>query len=338
MNFGASEGHMNRVVEAVNSFFLDQRLDRSPGVVGVSGGADSVALLTALHQVFPSDALTVVHINHLLRGEESEADAIFVRETAESLRIRYFVERIDVSAEARESGENWEATARAIRYDRFDAIAQSLAAEWIATGHTADDQAETVLHRLLRGTGIRGLRGIAASRASDTNKTVVVRPLLTVTREDVIEHLRQLNQPFREDSTNADIAYTRNRIRRELLPLMRTFNPKIVEILGRLASQASELEEGANFVTDRLLSECVLPRAGSTIVLSVEKLAALPSYWIREIFRTIWRNEGWAADAMTAIHWERLVHIARSEPTVVDFPAGVVVRRVGNVVQLERRT
>src|SRR5262249_22835052 len=154
-----------------------------------------------------------------------------------------------VNVVAEEWNENLEATARRLRYDWLAQTAAVAGAGWVATGHTADDQAETVLHRLIRGAGLHGGRGIAAVRR-DPGPVPVVRPLLAVSRSDVLAYLAEVGQPFRTDSTNADPALTRNRIRAKVLPLLRTFNPEVVSALARLARQA---DEAARFLDDEAL-------------------------------------------------------------------------------------
>ncbi len=146
-----------RVPAAVREFLTAHRVEGA-GVVAVSGGPDSVALLRALAEV-GAGPLTVAHVNHQLRGAESDADEAFVQELAVGLGLPFVSTRIAIPAE-----ENLEGAARRLRYDWLNEIAAG--ANWIATGHTADDQAETVLHRLIRGTGLQGLRGIAANKSS----------------------------------------------------------------------------------------------------------------------------------------------------------------------------
>ena len=157
---------MARLVDAVRQF-VDAHDLRGPGVVAVSGGADSVAMLRGLVEVGVS-GLVVGHFNHRLRGEESDADEAFVRELAETLGLPCHVGSADVLA----AGGNLEATARQLRYDWLTSLGRT----WVATGHTADDQAETVLHRLIRGTGITGLRGIAQARPLDEFRRHAARP------------------------------------------------------------------------------------------------------------------------------------------------------------------
>ena len=245
-----------------------------PGVVAVSGGADSVALLRALHAL--EKPVTVAHVNHQLRGAESDADAAFVGDLCRSLDVPCRVKAIDVAAIA--AGDNLEATARNVRYAFFARVANETGAAWIATGHTADDQAETVLHRIIRGTGIQGLRGIhpsptppprgeghspsALGEGAGGRVAAVIRPLLTVTRAEVLAYLAALNQPFREDATNADPRFTRNRIRHELLPLLRTFNPDVVAALAHLAEHAGDAHEVIEAVAAEVLAKAERPRAG----------------------------------------------------------------------------
>src|SRR5580698_9561321 len=154
------DANVNSVMQAVKEvrrFMSTQVSGKMPGVVAVSGGADSIALLRALQSVQPG-TLTVAHLNHQLRGSESDGDEAFVRELVVQIGIPCRVKVVDVATKA--TGENLEATARQLRYDFFSEVAAEVGASWIATGHTADDQAETIMHRLIRGTGLQGLRGI----------------------------------------------------------------------------------------------------------------------------------------------------------------------------------
>src|SRR5260370_36490025 len=192
-------------------------------VVAVSGGADSVALLRALLKLTPNTDLIVAHMNHGLRGAESDADESFVRALHAELaakgavRLQFRCERCNMGEIALAEGANLEAVARRERYRWLAEVAASAGVAHVATGHTADDQAETVLFRLLRGAGLQGLRGIAARRNLRPG-VELIRPLLSVTRRQVLEFLRDIVQPFREDRSNADLRFTRNRIRHELLP------------------------------------------------------------------------------------------------------------------------
>jgi tRNA(Ile)-lysidine synthase len=164
----------------------------------------------------------------------------------------------------------------------------------------------------------------------------ILRPLLGVTRSELIAYLHSLPQPYRTDSTNADPAFTRNRIRAELLPLLRTFNPAVVDVLGRLSAQAEELFAEEEAETALLLQRVELPRAGETLILDADTLTALGEAKTRRILRALWDRERWPADGMTYSHWRRAAEIAAGAHPVADFPAGVRISRTGRVVQLRK--
>ncbi len=368
---------MTRVLREVRQFAAARP---GPGIVAVSGGADSVALLRALHAC--GGPLFVAHVNHRLRGADSDADEAFVRDLCAALGVAYRVTAVDVAALA--AGDNLESTARRVRYAFFAEVAAETGAAWIATAHTADDQAETVLHRMIRGTGLQGLRGIASWRTGGVSppssertysdnttsplssgkpspdsapsylpssdevsgtlggltppaRRAIVRPLLAVTRADVLAHLAELNQPHREDASNADTRFTRNRIRHELVPLLKTFNPDVVSALAHLAEHAAEAHEVITAAAAELLSKAARPRAGATIVLDSGTLAAAPRAVLRSALRELWDREGWPVANMTFDSWDRAVEIAAHNASACDFPGGVGMRRVGRVVQLTRR-
>ena len=350
---------MTRVLREVRRFAANRP---GPGVVAVSGGADSVALLRALCAV-PLKGLVVAHVNHRLRGADSDADEAFVRELCTALGAECRVKSADVAALA--AGDNLESTARRVRYEFFAAVAKEIGAAWIATAHTADDQAETVLHRLIRGTGLQGLRGIARSKWAvgsgqwaETERTEdreqkteggsaatahrplptahLLRPLLALTRADVLAHLAAIGQAHREDASNADTRFTRNRIRHEVLPLLKTFNPDIVSALAHLAEHAHEAHEVVTSAAAELLSKAERPRAANTIVLDAATLGSSRCL-IRALLRLVWEREGWPMDDMTFDAWERAVEIALRNVGAWDFPGGVTVRHAGRVVQITRR-
>lgn len=321
---------MARLVAGIRQFVEAHSLTGS-GIVAVSGGPDSVALLHGL-LACGVEGLLMAHFNHQLRGAESDRDEGFVRNLGNRLGVPVLVASADVQA----VGGNLEATGRRLRYDWFTEMAHHHGAGWIATGHTADDQAETLLHRLIRGTGLHGLQGIAETRPLG-NEITLIRPLLAVHRVDVLEYLAVNQIAFQTDSSNQDSAFTRNRIRHELLPLLQTFNPRIVEALGRLARQARELaDDHAPRITQQL-ARCERPRVGSTLILDAEALAQLTESELRELFRLLWQREGWPQLGMTATHWQRLADIAIGTVSAVDFPGGLTARRTGKVVQIRRR-
>jgi tRNA(Ile)-lysidine synthase len=222
-------------------------------VAAVSGGPDSMALLHALAQLAPARRWTVAaaHLHHGIRGADADADEDFVRREAAARGCRFAGGRRDVPAEAAAAGIGIEEAARTARYAFLQETAAACGAAAIATGHTADDNAETVLHRVLRGTGLHGLAGIPLVRR-DPGGVPVVRPMLRLARAEVTAFLETESVPFREDRTNADTAFTRNRLRRELIPLLeRDFNPRVREALLRLAAVAGELDIFEALARDR---------------------------------------------------------------------------------------
>jgi tRNA(Ile)-lysidine synthase len=217
-------------------------------------------------------------------------------------------------------------------------VARERAIRRVATGHTADDQAETVLHRLLRGTGLQGLRGIARRREIAPG-VELVRPLLGVRRAEVMAFLRSLGQPAREDSSNRDLRLTRNRIRHELIPLLAAhYNPAVVEVLGRLAAQAAEAFGEEQAAAEALLAAAELPRAGRELVFDQPRLAAASEREVRAMLRLVWERENWSRDAMGYVAWQRLTALARGEGKSADFPGGVHARGRGRVFLLGPRS
>jgi tRNA(Ile)-lysidine synthase len=308
-------------------------------VVAVSGGPDSVALLLALARL-PVGPLVVAHLNHELRGADSDADEEFVRTLHAALvgqgrsQLLLSCGRRNIASLAQTAGDNLEATARRERYRWLAETARAHGLSLVATGHTTDDQAETVLHRLLRGTGLQGLRGIAERRPLDDG-VELVRPLLDVTRVEVLDFLRAEGVAAREDRTNADLRFTRNRIRHELLPyLERHFNPAVRAVLARLAADAGDAfaEEQAAAIT--LLANAERPRAGPLLIFDLESLRGASRHHVRSLFRHVWQREGWPAGEMTRRHWRRVEAVVFDFPPAVDLPGRIHVRRRGRVVQV----
>jgi tRNA(Ile)-lysidine synthase len=221
-----------QVLRTIRKFGMIRRGDHV--LVAVSGGADSMALLLFLHELAPrmSLRLTAAHLNHGLRGAEAREDEEFVRRVCSDLGPAFVCESADVKTLAEANGKNLEETAREVRYDFLRRAAAEAGADRIATGHTLDDQAETLLFRLLRGSGPGGLEGIHA--VIDGR---IIRPLLECPRASILEFLSARDAQWREDSSNRDLHFQRNRIRQELIPyLEKHFNPRLASVLTREAS------------------------------------------------------------------------------------------------------
>lgn len=207
-------------------------------VVGLSGGPDSVFLLYALHtlQVRMGFALRAVHVHHGIRGAEADRDESFSEELCAKLHIPFQAVHVTAPAYAAQQGLSLEEAARILRYEALEVARQQMTTPtaWIAVAHHLDDQAETVLHNLVRGAGLRGLAGM------ENRRNHVIRPLLSIKREDILKWLEQNKIAYVTDSTNADPHYTRNRIRSTVLPELREINP---EASAHIAHSAALLRE-----------------------------------------------------------------------------------------------
>ncbi|MBO5921525.1 MAG: tRNA lysidine(34) synthetase TilS [Bacteroidaceae bacterium] len=206
----------------------------SPVLVALSGGADSVALLLVLHNL--GYKCQAIHCNFHLRGEESNRDEEFVTSLCKRLGIALEIVHFDTTEYAKSHGISIEMAARELRYDAFEKQRKLIDAQAIAVAHHRDDSAETLLLNLVRGTGIRGLRGI------QPKNEYIIRPLLCVGREDIIDYLKWRGQDFVTDSTNLTSDYTRNKIRLEIIPKLAEINPSIKESLAGTAQRVSEAE------------------------------------------------------------------------------------------------
>ena len=222
--------------------YIDKNQLICPGdgvVVGLSGGPDSVFLLYALHtlQARMGFTLRAMHVHHGIRGAEADRDEAFSAELCAKLAVPFQAVHVEAPAYAAQHGLSLEEAARILRYEALEAARQQLTqapAAWIAVAHHLDDQAETVLHNLVRGAGLRGLAGM------ENRRNHVIRPLLSIKREDILKWLKQNDIPYVTDSTNADPHYTRNRIRSTVLPELREINP---EASAHIAHSAALLRE-----------------------------------------------------------------------------------------------
>lgn len=240
---------------------IDRKLLR-PGMrvaVAVSGGADSVALLRRLIELAPEIGmvLSVAHVHHGIRGAEADGDAEFVGALAAVHGLVFRRHDVDTPAAARENRETIEEAARSLRYGWFRELLEQSEVDAVATAHTLDDQAETVLHKLLRGAWTEGLGGI--SPVIQCARGAILRPFLGTRRAEIEAWLQEIGQAWREDTTNNDTAFTRNRIRHELLPELAEFNPQIHSQLANMATVARDEELYWQAELGRILPGLLLP-------------------------------------------------------------------------------
>ena len=271
----------------------------TPGLrlaVGLSGGADSVALLRALagRRAELGLVLHAAHLHHGLRADEADADLAFCRTLAARLDLPFHQSRVDTAAEAHAHGESIEEAARRLRYAWFRQLLSKVPLHAVATAHTRDDQAETVLAKFLRGAWTEGLSGIHPVVAFPEGR--ILRPLLAATRTDIEACLKELHQPWREDASNRDPAFTRNRIRHDLLPLLETWNPRLRQHLSQMADLARDEEAWWRTEATRIAPQLLLRgrpvrgggRANSlapALAIDVTRLAALPTALQRRLLR-----------------------------------------------------
>ena len=294
-----------------------------------------MALLYALHVLADPARLQVGHFNHGWRGKESDADQEFVADWCSSRRIPYHCENLPRVPGASPTDE---AFAREQRYRFLGSTAERIGARYLALGHTRDDHVETILHRILRGTGLRGLAGIPRHRVYSEALTIV-RPLLHVARSCVLDYLASVQQPYRTDASNLEIAYTRNQIRHELLPrLTQDYNPRVADALLRLSDQASETQTWITQYADAWLAPNVTPVNSDQFELNLLRVDPVP--WngteliLREALISLWRTHRWPLQLMTAEHWIGLTSwlLHTNPPIRRELPGSISVQRFADWV------
>ena len=238
--------------------------------------------------------------------------------------LRYFEHRLDAGTTLSENA------ARNLRYEFLVHQAEDVGFRYLATAHTADDQTETVLHRILRGTGLSGLSGIAPLRVV-TPAVTLVRPLLHVRRSEILAYLESLGKTFREDKTNAENQFTRNRIRNRLLPVLRTqFNPQIDEAICRLATLAAEHDAVLIELLDGLIDSALMEQLPHRVVLDVLPLHHCSLPVLREILVRVWKRQNFPQREMDYRQWLALAELFQTPGKRLDFPGGITAERTQN--------
>ena len=294
---------MTSLVDRI-AHFIDRHEMFRPGDrvgVAVSGGSDSVFLLHALRELAPrwNLELSVVHIEHGIRGEASVADAEFVSKLAGELGLPFHLHRADVPALM----DNLEQAARGVRIEFYRELLQSSRLDRIATGHTRSDQAETVLYRLMRGSGLAGLAGVFPIAEPG-----LVRPLLELTRPEIQYWLCQRSIVWREDQTNQDRSYARNRLRHDVLPMLaESFNPRLEEALANLATLAKDEERYWEAEIDRLQ-----PAIHEPLIIPVSTLTSAPAAVARRLIRRLIQTLKGDLRQIEFAHVERILGMAQS--------------------------
>jgi tRNA(Ile)-lysidine synthase len=308
-------------------------------VLGVSGGADSVAMMRAMIALKAAAGgkgrLFVAHLHHGLRAEAADADVTWLESLCMRLGVDLEIGKADVTAIAMRQGDGWEAAARTARYDYLRQVAEKVGARYVATAHTADDQVETILQRILRGTGIDGLAGMRTVRPLSPS-VVLVRPMLGLSRAEVVEYLSGIGQDFRTDATNDDTQWTRNRLRHELLPQLRErYNAQVDAALLRLSAQAGDAEQLISEMAAQLAVDCLVVGPAETLV-DCGRLESVEPILVRAVFKIAWQLAGWKEQSMGFDEWQQLAQLARAAnaPTI-QLPGNIRARRDAAFVVLE---
>ncbi len=294
-------------------------------LVAVSGGSDSVALLRLLHEAKKENPgrgeLVVCHYNHRWRGDDSDKDAVWVENLTNELGIH------SVVGVSQASGPRSEEDLRNERREFYRSAADECGARFLATAHTADDQAETVLFRALRGSGISGLSGISHS-ASLSSMTTLIRPLLSCTKQNLVEYLQSIDQSWSHDATNEDLGPTRNWIRNELLPLAEKRIPHSKASLKRLATQSAEVASVFCGLAEELLAQSQIEPIPNGLQLDCQTLGKAHSLIRREAIRLAWKEMSWPEKDMRADHWHMLADLSADTEAkpAQHFPGGIKVQ------------
>lgn len=306
-------------------------------VVAASGGVDSTVLAHALWRcadVFDLE-LSLVHVNHRLRGDESDSDEAFVAELAERLRVPFACERVDPRA-AREGKSSrirptLQEAARSLRYSALEELRRKAGASVVLTAHNADDQAETVLLRLLRGSGPDGLGGIPEVSRDGT----VLRPLLRASRGEIVAHAEAHQLRWREDASNLDCHYARNRLRREWLPgLARDFNPQLLRTIGNLAEAHRRDAEWLSSLVEQE-AERIFSRHEGALWIDSEAWKGLPEALARRLAQSALRELGLARE-LTRVHLVRVLAFLDTRGTRRVAKAGTMTAQGGRILELPR--
>jgi tRNA(Ile)-lysidine synthase len=310
-----------RVLQLVAHAWSPRRWRDVGVVIGCSGGADSVCLVRALAELRqhdetpPNGFLIVAHFNHGLRADQSDGDETFVEQLAADLNLRYASQR----------GRGTVRDESGMRHQRLDfltATAHKQGARYVALAHSADDNVETLLHHLLRGTGPSGLAGIRPFRPLGSD-LILIRPLLGLRRDELRQALRSIGQAWREDPSNENIDYRRNWIRHQVIPLIEQSFPQACEAMVR----AIEGQRTWRELIDSRAEDWVHRQLVHADPLTLGVDSVTPEAVVVAAFQSLWDQQGWPRQDMSQDHWQRLAQAVRSSrPDRFTLPGGIDVR------------
>lgn len=325
------------MIKAFANHLLQERwFERDESVVvGLSGGPDSMSLLHLLLEINRDYGFALkihlAHLNHHLRAEESDADAAFVQAVADDLALPCFVESALVADSSHREGIGVEEAGRRARYLFLEKIAGQVGSRSVLAAHHYDDQAETILHRVLRGTGLRGLSGIPALRPIRPDSPVrLVRPLLRFRRKALLEYLQDHGIPYREDRSNASPEPTRNRIRLAVLPAIEEqINPQVKDALVRLGEQASWLTEYLRETVQRTFETLIIDRTDQELALNLDAMARKSRIVQTELVRLAYISFGLGEQELSFAHLVAVLDLLEDPASgrSVQLPQGMSVAR-----------
>lgn len=319
--------------------------ERDSVLVGVSGGADSVALVHVMKEIAPifSLKLGIAHLNHSLRGNESDADAGFVVSLSEKLNLPCYTSKEDIIAYKKKHGFSIEEAGRRVRYSFFENIAQREGFNKIALGHTSDDNSELILMYLIRGSGPLGISGIPPVRGVYNTNLLIIRPFIKTAHFDIVKYMSSNGLSHVVDESNMDIKYLRNKIRHDLIPeLMQNYNPKIVDTINRLASIMRSENEWIEKELEPVLNKNILFEENNRIVLSISGINALHTAAKRRIARSAIRKVKGDSRRLSYSHIELIMAQLESDSDSwrLDLPDRIRITRTGKelIVSKEGKT
>ncbi len=313
-------------------------------VVAVSGGPDSVALLHLLKEINDVQQfgwkLHVAHFNHQLRAKAADEDEAFVKELAGKLKLPFHAGRADVKKQKEELKQSLEEAARKARYEYLTNLAIELKAQKIALGHNLDDQAETILHRIVRGTGLRGLKGMAPIRViSKKHDLFVVRPLIEIERWEIEVFLHERSLTYRTDASNADTALTRNRLRHKLIPtLEREFNPRVKQALVKLGQTASSFYLLLREIANEVYENTKMLSGPGEVALNVDEFSKLPPAIQTLIIDKAMKQILGIAPQLNFEHYVGIISLCgeQGHGKAIRLPKGLEARRESYVVRIHK--
>lgn len=323
---------LDKIKKTIKEFGMLGKGDRI--VVAVSGGIDSIALLHALTGLAAEYRLFIVvaHLNHCLRGRESDRDEVFVKRFAEKLGVKFICKRIDTRLLLKK-GDSLQDIAREARYSFFDRIAKRYKADRIATGHNMDDQAETVLMKFMKGAGLGGLCGIPKVKGK------YIRPLINITRKEIEEYAEACRLKFVKDSSNKSAKYLRNRIRLKLIPILEEYNPSLKKDLARLSRI---LERDDLYLKDKAegaYKTIVMRRDGYVVSMYLKRLNRLHGAIKARIFFMAVEELLGSSKGFYSYHVEDFLRLLRSDaPNLsINLPGRLMVYKEYDIVSIEKR-